>query len=98
MLPYDSQSEMWRMLVPFGVMGPALLAERAFYKMTGRKVGGLVGWVWTMAWLVVWGNVMTDGFVRGGMFVQSSDTDGQVPALPVVKELVIRFDAWLHTI
>ena len=98
MLAHDSQSEMWRMLAPFGVMGLLLLAERAFYKMTGRKVDGVVGWVWTMVWLVVWGSAMFDGFSRGRMFAQSSDADILLPALPVVKDLMMRFDAWLHTI
>ena len=93
MLAFDRQSEMWRMFVPFAVMGPLLVAERAFYKVTGKKVDGVAGWVWTIVWLLIWGNVMTEGFVRGGMYPRAGDAK-----VPVVKDLVTKFDAWLHTI
>ena len=94
----DSQSEMWRMLVGFGMMAPGILAERAFYRLTGRKVGGVVGWVWTMAWLLLWGNVIVDGFLRAGMFMPSGATGSQLPVRALIENLVIDFDAWLHTI
>ena len=98
MVMLDSQSEMWRMLVPFGMMAPGIFAEWAFYQLTGRKVGGVVGWVWTLAWLLLWGNVMVDGFARAGMFASSSPVDSQSPVRALVVNLVIAFDAWLHTI
>ena len=98
MTTLDSQSEMWRMLVPFGMMAPGIFAERAFYRLTGRKVGGVVGWVWTLAWLLLWGNVMVDGFARAGMFASSSAVDSQLPLHALVEKLVINFDTWLHAI
>lgn len=90
----DDRSECWRMLVGFGMMAPGVLAEHAFYKVTGRKVGGPVGWVWTMAWLILWGHMIVEGFVRVGMFVPL-DFIGPVQAL--VENWVTTFDAWLHT-
>ena len=98
MITFDSRSEMWRMLVAFGMMGPGVLAERAYYKSTGRKVGGVVGWIWTMTWLLLWGNVMAEGFVKSGMFAQSSAIDDEISVWVLIERLVLTFDGWLHTI
>jgi len=92
----DSQVEIWWMLVGFGMIGPGILAERAFHRLTGRRVGGVVGWVWTMAWLLLWGNAMVEGFARAGMFSCASVLDGLLPAR--ISQLVVDFDVWLHTI
>lgn len=35
--------------------GLACLAERAFYRVTGKRVGGLLGWIWTWSFLYVVG-------------------------------------------
>ena len=98
MIVFNAHVEMWRMLVGFGMMGPGIIAERAYHKLTGKKVGGVAGWVWTMTWLLLWGNVMVDGFARSGMFGSSSPIDSQVPVRKLVDNFVINFDAWLHTI
>ncbi|KAI9574142.1 hypothetical protein HD554DRAFT_2010885 [Boletus coccyginus] len=94
----DSTSELWRMLLGFGMMAPGMFAEQAFKQLTGRKVCGLVGWVWTMTWLVLWGNVLMDGFVRAGLFW----TDALIDAVPslraLVERLVVDFDTWLHSV
>jgi hypothetical protein len=94
----DSTSELWRLLVGFGMMAPGIFAERAFKQLTGRRVGGLAGWVWTMTWLVLWGNLLIDGFMRAGLFRADAFTDG-VPSLRgLVERLVMDFDTWLHTV
>ena len=94
----DTQAEIWWMLLGFGMMGPGILAERVFHRLTGKRVGGVVGWVWTMAWVLLWGNVMVEGFVRAGMHGASSPVDGPLPVRISVERLVVDFDAWLHTI
>ena len=97
-LSFDSTSELWRLLVGFGMMAPGILAERAFKHFTGRKVCGLAGWVWTMTWLVLWGNVIMDGFVRAGSFRTDTFIDG-VPSLRgLVERLVMDFDTWLRAV
>lgn len=98
MMALNSQVEIWRMLVGFGMMAPGIVAERAFYQLTGRRVGGAVGWIWTMSWLVLWGSVMVEGFARAGMFGCSSFIDSALPVRVSVEQLVTNFDAWLHTI
>ncbi|KAF8126004.1 hypothetical protein EV363DRAFT_1349496 [Boletus edulis] len=91
-------SQLWWMLAGFGMMGPGILAERAFERWTGRKVGGFAGWVWTMAWLVLWGNWIMDGFVRAGLFRSSAWVD-VVSILPTwVERTVMGLDTWLHAV
>ena len=97
-LTLDGQVEFWRMLVGFGMMAPGILAERAYYQLTGRRVGGVVGWVWTMVWLLVWGNMIVEGFARAGMFGSVSFDDNALPAGLMVERLAMDFDVWLHAI
>ena len=80
------------------MMAPGILIERAFHQLTGRRVGGVIGWVWTMTWLILWGNVIIEGFAREGMFISSSPIDSASPLRPLVERLAIDFDSWLHTI
>ncbi|KIJ16648.1 hypothetical protein PAXINDRAFT_168160 [Paxillus involutus ATCC 200175] len=87
-----------RMVVSFGMMALAVNGERAFRQWTGRKVGGLVGWVWTIVWVNLWTTLMVDGFARGGMFVCSSYLDSVTPVRALVERTVMGFDAWLHTL
>ncbi|KAI9569882.1 hypothetical protein HD554DRAFT_458450 [Boletus coccyginus] len=94
----DSTSKLWRMLLGFGMMVPGMFAERAFKQLTGRKVCGLAGWVWTMTWLVLWGNVLMDGFMRAGLFRAGAFTDGVPPLQALVERLVMCFDTWLHAV
>ena len=94
LLQYDRHSEMWRMFVGFGMMAPGILAERVFYKATGRKVGGIVGWVWMVTWLVIWYGIAVEGFVKARMYPSLSESQARV----WVEDAVKGFDAWLHAI
>ena len=98
MLAFGSRLEPWRMIIGFGMMAPGMIAERAYYKCTGNKVGGIVGWVWTMSWLLVWGNVIAEGFLQVGMFGQPSAIDSDIKVWVLLEKLVMDFDAWLHRI
>ena len=95
---YDSRAEAWRMVVGFGMIGPGVLAERAYRRVTGRRVGGVLGWVWTMAWMLVWGSLIVDGFLRAGMYAQPNAIDGESPLWALIESWVVRFDAWLHAV
>jgi len=98
LLAYDSRVEAWRMLVGFGMMAPGMLAERAYCKATGHRVGGALGWVWTMAWMIMWGNLIVDGFMRAGMYAQPNAIDSESPLWALVERWVVKFDAWLHAV
>ncbi|KAG1887647.1 hypothetical protein F4604DRAFT_1570826 [Suillus subluteus] len=86
-------SEMWRMVLPFGMMGVGMIIERA---VAGNKTGGWMGWIWTMCWMVLWGNVMVDGWARAGMFGGSSILDSIMPLRQPIERLVRTFDEYLH--
>ncbi|KAF8838766.1 hypothetical protein BDN67DRAFT_1012866 [Paxillus ammoniavirescens] len=94
----NGQMELWRMLVSFGMMALGVVGERIFRQWTGRKVGGLAGWVWTMGWVNLWGALMVDGWARAGMFGCSSFVDSVTPVRTLVEHTVMSFDAWLHTL
>ncbi|KAG1795364.1 uncharacterized protein HD556DRAFT_384039 [Suillus plorans] len=94
-LPFDPSSEMWRMMLPFGMMGIGMVIERA---VSGNKTGGWIGWTWTMCWLVLWGNVMVDGWARTGLFGSSSALDSATPVRQPIERLVRTFDEYLHAI
>jgi len=96
LVPLDDQSESWRTLVGFGMMAPGILAERAFKQLTGKKVCGMVGWIWTMAWLLLWGNMIVDAHTRAGAFGYFDFIGSVVPGRAVVERLVANFDAWLY--
>lgn len=49
------------------LMGLGVLAEGYWEKVTHRKVGGFSGWLWTMAWMVVGGNILVDGWMKTGL-------------------------------
>ena len=48
-------------------MGIGVLAEGYWQNVTGKKVGGLFGWLWTMTWMVTGGNILVDGWMRTGL-------------------------------
>jgi len=93
----NGQMELWRMLVSFDMMALGVVGERIFLRLTDRKVRGLMGWMWTMMWLLLWGNLMIDAWARAGMFGCSSMIDSATPVRALVERLVMDFDVWLHT-
>ncbi|KAG2359152.1 hypothetical protein BDR07DRAFT_1472894 [Suillus spraguei] len=89
----DRSSEMWRMLLPFGMMGAGMVIERA---VAGNKTGGWMGWIWTMCWLMLWGNMIVDGSARAGMLGGSSVFDSATSAIQPIKRLVRMFEGYLY--
>ena len=51
----------------FLMMGVGCIMETLFKKATGMKVHGLVGWMWTMGWMIGWGIPMIDAWARRGL-------------------------------
>ena len=93
LLPLDRSSDIWRMLLSFGMMGVGVVLERA---VAGKNVGGWMGWMWTMSWMMLWGNVMIDGWARAGMFGGSRFLDSAPPVRQPIEWLVRMFDGYLH--
>ncbi|KAI4294073.1 hypothetical protein K525DRAFT_274636 [Schizophyllum commune Loenen D] len=56
-------------VVGFFVMsgGVGMLVEVTIYRLTGKKVEGPLGWIWTMVWLVGWGHLVTEAWLSRGL-------------------------------
>jgi hypothetical protein len=52
---------------PFVMSGVGIILESTWKKMTGTKVGGALGWLWTMTWTVVWCHILVDEWVKRGL-------------------------------
>ncbi|KAF9511023.1 hypothetical protein BS47DRAFT_1331272 [Hydnum rufescens UP504] len=75
----------WDSVIYFGVQPLALIAERAWYKLTKRRVGGFFGWIWTWLWIQEFGQFLLNSWHRrgflGGIFVP--------PALSPTRNLLL---------
>lgn len=54
-------------VVFFVMHGVGVVMEHAWKQATGRRVGGITGWLWTSSWLVLWGHVIVDAWARRGL-------------------------------
>ncbi|KAF8896602.1 hypothetical protein BD779DRAFT_1496826 [Infundibulicybe gibba] len=51
----------------FLAMGVGVVLEGLWKKVTGCKVGGSIGWIWTLLWIISWGNILVDAWSRKGL-------------------------------
>jgi hypothetical protein len=51
----------------FFAMAVGCVLERVWTRVTGKKVAGFAGWVWTMAWIIGWGNNMAEAAALMGL-------------------------------
>ncbi|KAH7884617.1 membrane bound O-acyl transferase family-domain-containing protein [Phlebopus sp. FC_14] len=51
----------------FIMHGVGVVLEYAWGKTTGRRVGGVLGWLWTFTWFMTWGCLMVDSWARRGL-------------------------------
>ena len=72
----------------FLMMGLGANMELAFYKVTGRRVRGFAGWLWTFLWTVVWGTIMLDGWARLGNMEVNLIPDGRRPGKAIVDAII----------
>ncbi|KAH7926245.1 hypothetical protein BV22DRAFT_1009446 [Leucogyrophana mollusca] len=96
LLVLDENAQLWRMIVPFSMMGFGMILERVYMGVSGRKVGGWAGWVWTMFWLLLWGNFMVDAWAEAGMLGCSTILDNAAPVRGVIVHTIASFDRFLH--
>lgn len=73
-------TEFWSVGVLFLVHGVGCILEALFKKVTGIKVVGWVGWVWTMGWLVGWGHLLVDAYARRGLVGAKFVPEGYMPS------------------
>ncbi|KAJ7227074.1 membrane bound O-acyl transferase family-domain-containing protein [Mycena pura] len=56
-----------RVILYFAIMGVGVLLEEMWRRLSSRRVGGWVGWVWTAVWVVGFGPLMIDPLCQSGV-------------------------------
>ena len=51
----------------FLMNGVGILLEHIWRRVTGRRVRGFFGWIWTVAWVVGWANLLVDAWAQAGL-------------------------------
>ena len=64
----------------FMIMAVGILFEYSWKKITGSRVDGFFGRVWTMVWLLGWGNILVDAWCTKGMVGSVFFPDGFRPS------------------
>ena len=64
----------------FMIMAVGILLEYSWKKFTGSRVDGFFGRVWTMVWLLGWGNIYFDAWSSKGMLGSIYFPDGFRPS------------------
>ncbi|KAJ2927093.1 hypothetical protein H1R20_g9975, partial [Candolleomyces eurysporus] len=80
----------WSVTTFFLMNGLGVILEKTWTRVTGHKVGGALGWVWTLVWLVGWGNLLVDVWTRTGVIASFSHPDGKRPMdllLPFISKI-----------
>jgi len=72
----------------FLLMGVGAVMEGAFTRATGLRVRGWMGWLWTMAWTILWGTFMLDGWIRHGVLASELIPVGPRPGKIVVDAII----------
>ena len=77
-------------VVGFWVMSSVgVVLERLWTRWTGRRVGGVWGWMWTFGWLAVWGVWMMDEWAKAGRF-GSLSLPGDVSPSVMLASVIMR--------
>ncbi|KIK18576.1 hypothetical protein PISMIDRAFT_180257 [Pisolithus microcarpus 441] len=69
----------------FVLNGVGVLLEQAWAKKTGRRVGGVWGWIWTFSWLTLWGLPVVDEWARVGRFAVDRFPGGAKPTMALLS-------------
>ncbi|KAJ7022603.1 membrane bound O-acyl transferase family-domain-containing protein, partial [Mycena alexandri] len=56
-----------RVVYFFLMMGVGVILEGFWRRVTGRRVGGWLGWIWSCVWLVGFGPLMADPWCQSGI-------------------------------
>jgi hypothetical protein len=64
----------------FMMMAIGILLEYSWKKLTGSRVDGFLGRVWTFIWLLGWGNILVDAWSTKGLIGSYFFPDGYRPS------------------
>ncbi|KZT18114.1 hypothetical protein NEOLEDRAFT_1143830 [Neolentinus lepideus HHB14362 ss-1] len=82
--------EFWSVGGFFLMNGVGVVVEELWARITGRRVQGWRGWIWTMVWLIGWGNLLVDAWARRGLMASMFLPDGWRPSQTLLAKLLRR--------
>ncbi|KAK0469042.1 uncharacterized protein EV420DRAFT_4860 [Desarmillaria tabescens] len=71
----------------FIIQDVGIVLEGVWKKITGHRVGGILGWIWTVTWVVGWGNIIIDAWTRAGLIGSAFFPNGMRP-VDVLRKLL----------
>jgi len=71
----------------FLMNGIGIILERVFKSITGKRVHGVAGWIWTHVWLLGWGGLLINAWFEHGLVECSFWPEHVRPAFYVHKLL-----------
>jgi Membrane bound O-acyl transferase family len=75
-------TDFWHVVGFFSIMGVGVVIEAVWRNTSGTKVHGWIGWAWTMLWVIGWGNLVVDAWLRSGLagsiFMPESRRPGKI--------------------
>ena len=77
-------TEFWSVGGFFLMMAVGVILED-IWKSSGRKVNGVVGWVWTMGWTIGWANMLVDAWYKRGVAGCTHFTGSQRPVMFIAR-------------
>ena len=72
------------MYTHFLMMGVGVVLENAWKYATGCRVGGMVGRVWTVVWLIGWSHLLLDLYCRKGLVASKFFADEYRPSVHAI--------------
>jgi len=60
------RGENYGVMLTFVMYGVGFLLEQLWRKWTGKKPSGILGWLWTAGWLLVWSLPLMEAWARSG--------------------------------
>ncbi|ESK89278.1 hypothetical protein Moror_1216 [Moniliophthora roreri MCA 2997] len=82
----------WRMIGFFLMMSAGIILEDLWKRLTGRKVRGFYGWLWTMLWVIGWANILVDAWARKGLIASTFYPENYRPAELIFGPLKSKVD------
>lgn len=73
------------MYTHFLMMGVGVVLENAWKYATGYRVGGMVGRVWAVVWLIGWSHLLLDLYCRKGLVASKFFADEYRPSVHIIR-------------
>jgi len=83
-------ADFWNVGGFFLVNGVGVVLEGLFRKAAGSRVGGPVGWVWTMVWIIGWSHLLVEAWCTRGLVASEFIPEDSRPSTLIV-DLILKY-------